>query len=269
MKAKNNEQYNEHTWDADMQEAWDQWTKEPEENKWDEYAKLSSQEAAAAIAKIDRTKAAKSSRVKKGQQETEPEEEEKSEKKRKDKKRKEVPQEEESREKAPKKKSNLQKASPALPASPEDRPPFPYTTKEQVPLMVDFIKKMEKMNIENPTNLNQKQKDSIRCQIPNSAEARLSVYWKRPAVGVHMRAESRDIACFSFVDASNYHFLPRLAVALKAGSLMVTCRPTPPNFFLNLTATFFRNCQYILHFTKTCFRYLGCLHGRSGPYGAS
>ena len=255
MKAKNNEKkrgkqnkkYDEHTWDADMQEAWDQWTKEPKENEWDEYAKLSSQEAAAAIAKMDRTKAAKSSRVKKGQQETEPEadvpqEEEKREKKKTDKKRKEVPQEEESGEKAPKKKSNSQKASPALPASPQDRSPFPYTTKQQVPLMVDFIQNVEKMNIGDPTNLNQKQKDSIRCQIPNSAEARLSVYWKRPAVGVHMRAESRDIACFSFVDASNYNFLPRLAVALKAGSLMVTCRPAPSNFFLNLTATFFRNC---------------------------
>ncbi len=100
------------------------------------------------------------------------------------------------------------------------------------------------------TNLNQKQKDSIRCQIPNSAEGRLSMYWKRPAVGVYMRSESRDIACFSFGDGSSYPFLLRLAVALKAGSLMVPRRPTPPNFFLELDCHIFQKLRIygMIHF---------------------
>ncbi len=145
MKAKNKEKKrskqekddNEFTWDADMQKAWDDWTWEGEqENKWDEYARLSSQEAVPGISKHDMlAEAAKSSRVNKGQQEAEHEEAKGSKKKRKD-----VPQEEEPRETPPKKKNNNpQKDSPALPASPQDRPPFPYTTKEQIPSMVALV----------------------------------------------------------------------------------------------------------------------------------
>ena len=218
-KEKLKEDYNSGPdWTEEMQEAWDAWTWD-EDNKWDQYAKT---ESAASVAAIKKKKEAEE-----GEQENQT----------KKKKRKvddpKGPKEDAKEETPEKKKSRTKKVekvekegeNPSVEASPSDRPPFPHRYKDQVASVLDFLHKIETFEIPDPQSISAKQKDLIRCHIPNSAEARLTVYWKRPAVGVYMRSESRDIACFTFGAMADSHpFLLRLAASLKIGSLMVTCR---------------------------------------------
>ncbi len=195
-------------WTEEMQEAWDAWTYE-EENKWDEYVKT---ESAASVAAIKKKKGT---------------EEETDEKAKKKKRKTEVVSTEGEKDETPEKKKKIEKGgeNTSVEVSPSDRQPFPHKYKAQVATILDFLNKIETFDIPDPRSISSKTKDLIRCHIPNSAEARLTVYWKRPAVGVYMRSESRDIACFSFgAMADNHPFLLRLAASLKIGSLMVTCR---------------------------------------------
>lgn len=194
-------------WTEEMQEAWDAWTWE-EENKWDEYVKTDALASVAAIKKTEKKD--------KDDRETE----KKKQKKRKGK------EDDVAQEAAPEKKKKTDKENQEdanVEASPS-KPPFPHRQKDQVAAILDFLNKIESFKIPDPHRINSKTKDLIRCHSPNSAEARLMVYWKRPAVGVYMRSESRDIACFSFgAMADNHPFLLRLAASLKIASLMVTC----------------------------------------------
>ena len=205
-KKKLKEDYNSGPdWTDEMQEAWDAWTWE-EANKWDEYAKNESKASVAAM---------KNDKGTEKENKHEKDDSKKAKKKRKT--------EDGEKEETPEKKKKVEDGS-AEP-SPSERPPFPHRHKDQVAAVLDFLHKIETFNIPDPHTISAKNKDLIRCDIPNSAEARLTVYWKRPAVGVYMRSESRDIACFSFGAMADSHpFLLRLAASLKIGSLMVTCR---------------------------------------------
>ncbi len=74
------------------------------------------------------------------------------------------------KEETPEKKKKVEEGS-AEP-SPSERPPFPHRYKDQVAAVLDFLHKIETFDIPDPHTISAKNKDLIRCHIPNSAEAR-------------------------------------------------------------------------------------------------
>ncbi len=98
---------------------------------------------------------------------------------------------------------------------------IPQRPKDQVEEIVQFLGKAHLLKIpKTPDKLTEKIKTRLREETPSSEDCRLNVYWKRPAVGVHMKAEKRDIMTYALdPDLGSYGL--RLAAVLKAGSMLV------------------------------------------------
>lgn len=70
-------------------------------------------------------------------------------------------------------------------------------------------------------NLTEDMKDSFKKNFAPTGECRFAYYWKRPAVGVFLKAEKKDFGCFS-VPVEHGPFGLRLCASLKAAGMLAT-----------------------------------------------
>ncbi len=97
----------------------------------------------------------------------------------------------------------------------------PRKLKDQTNEIMMFLGKAHKFKVpNNPEKLDETIKSKLREETPSSDDCRLNVYWKRPAVGVHLKSEKRDIGTYG-LDSHNGPFGLRLAAVLKAASMLV------------------------------------------------
>ena len=103
-----------------------------------------------------------------------------------------------------------------------DPPVIPKKSKDQVAEIVQFLGKAHLLKLPTtPEKLTDKIKTKLREETPSSEDCRLNVYWKRPAVGIHLKAEKRDIGTYALdPDLGTYGL--RLAAVLKAASMLVS-----------------------------------------------
>jgi len=99
----------------------------------------------------------------------------------------------------------------------------PKTLKSMVAGIIDVMTETQEFEVHGPKDLTDDMKKQLRdaCALPTPEECRLNVYWKRPATGIHLKSEKKDVATFA-VDAGVGTFLHRLVASLKAAHYMVT-----------------------------------------------
>ena len=95
----------------------------------------------------------------------------------------------------------------------------PRKLKDQTNEILNFLKKVHQKVPNSPEDLDDSIKLKLREDTPGSDDCRLNVYWKRPAVGIHLKSEKRDIGTYG-LDSHNGSFGLRLAAVLKAASML-------------------------------------------------
>lgn len=99
----------------------------------------------------------------------------------------------------------------------------PIDEKQQVNDLAKYLRECtpKERNIKGDGQLTEDMKDSFKKNFAPTSECRFAYYWKRPAVGVFLKAEKRDFGCFS-VPAEHGPFGLRLCASLKAAGMLAT-----------------------------------------------